>query len=140
MLFFAVQDSFAKGSYVPILALLILAIGFSIAMVLISRYVGRRIVQERKMSTYECGMDPRGDARSRFSVKFYLVAILFILFDVEVIFLYPWAVRFDRMGLFGLVEMAIFLGILLLGYIYILGAGALKWDKGGLVIREDSNE
>ena len=140
MLFFAVQDSFARGSYVPILALLILAIVFSIAMVLISRYVGRRIVQERKMSTYECGMDPKGDARSRFSVKFYMVAILFILFDIEVVFLYPWAVRFDRMGLFGLVEMAIFLGILLLGYFYILGAGALKWDKSGLVIREDSNE
>ena len=140
MLFFAAQDSFAKGSYVPILILLILGAVFSVVMVAMSRYIGRRILTDRKVESYECGMDPVGDARSRFSVKFYLVAILFILFDIEVIFLFPWAVRFEELGLFGLVEMGIFLGILLLGYVYILGAGALRWDKTGLVTGEDAHE
>ena len=137
---FAVQDGFATGSYVPILILLILAVVFSLAMVAISRFVGRRILSDKKLSTYECGMDPVGDARHRFSVKFYMVAILFILFDVEVIFLYPWAVRFQKLGLFGLVEMAIFLGILLLGYFYILGSGALRWDEPGLISGEESHD
>jgi len=126
----AIQDSYASGSYVPILILIILATGFAGLMVLLSRYVGRRVIYANKFKPYECGVEPRGDARDRFSVKFYLVAILFILFDVEVIFLYPWAVRAKQLGLFGLVEMTIFLVILLLGYFYILGAKALTWEGG----------
>ncbi|MDP6419496.1 MAG: NADH-quinone oxidoreductase subunit A [Candidatus Krumholzibacteria bacterium] len=128
MSLFAITDQYSSGSYVPILILLVLSLVFSLALVAASRFVGRRVIRSEKMGSYECGMDPQGDARNRFSVKFYLVAILFIIFDIEVIFLFPWAVRFGELGLFGLVEMAIFLLILLLGYFYILGSGALRWD------------
>ncbi len=139
MTFSAALDAFASGSYVPILALLILALLFSAALVAASRFVGRRINYPEKFSTYESGMEPRGGARDRFSVKFYLVAILFILFDIEVVFLYPWAVHYKKLGLFGIVEMAIFLVILLVGYLYILGTGALNWDRGTLVERGDGD-
>lgn len=131
----AAADSLAAGSYVPIAILLLLALLLSGAMVAASRYVGRRLKAPGKFTPYESGMDPRGDARDRFSVKFYLVAILFILFDIEVVFLYPWAVHYKQLGLFGLVEMLIFLGILVVGYLYILGSGALDWDRGGLYER-----
>jgi NADH-quinone oxidoreductase subunit A len=125
---FAIEDSLATGSYVPILILMLLAVGFAGMMVALSRFVGRRSNDLGKFEPYECGVNPRRDARDRFSVKFYLVAILFILFDIEVVFLYPWAVRAKSLGLFGLVEMGIFLAILFLGYFYVLGAKALNWD------------
>ncbi len=140
MSFLAVLDSYASGSYLPILILVIVALIMSVAMVLMSRYVGRRINYPAKFTPYESGMEPSGDARERFSVKFYLVAILFILFDIEVVFLYPWAVRFSKLGLFGLVEMFIFIGILLVGYFYIIGTGALNWDERGLLTEEDGDE
>lgn len=133
MLFLAAQDGYSTGSYVPVLVLLILSTVAAGAMVAVSRYVGRRVSYPEKFTTYESGMEPKGDARDRFSVKFYLVAILFILFDVEVVFLYPWAVRYKSLGLFGLVEMFIFLLILLVGFIYIWGSGALTWDRRGLM-------
>jgi NADH-quinone oxidoreductase subunit A len=76
---------------------------------------------------YECGIDPIGDARERFSVRFYIVAILFLVFDVETIFLFPWAVIYDELALFGLVEMLIFIGILVVGYYYAWRKGALEW-------------
>jgi NADH-quinone oxidoreductase subunit A len=81
-----------------------------------------------KMSSYECGVEPVGDARERFSVKFYLVAVLFILFDIEAVFLYPWAVSFNQLGLYGLIEMVLFIVILLVGYVYLLKKRALEWD------------
>jgi NADH-quinone oxidoreductase subunit A len=81
-----------------------------------------------KLSTYESGMPPVRTARERFSVKYYMVAVLFILFDIEVIFMYPWAVNFRQLGMFGFIEMVLFIGILLVGYLYILKKGALKWD------------
>ena len=130
MTIFASLDAFSSGSYVPILVLICLAALFAAAMVAVSRYVGRRISYREKYITYESGMQPRGDARDRFSVKFYLVALLFILFDIEVVFLYPWAVQYEKLGLFGLVEMGIFLFLLLIGYFYILGTGALNWNRG----------
>jgi NADH-quinone oxidoreductase subunit A len=131
MHFLAAADAYSHGSYLPILIMLVVATLLSVAMVAVSRFVGRRVRYPEKFTTYESGMDPKGDARTRFSVKFYLVAILFILFDIEVVFLYPWAVRYKALGLFGLVEMAIFLLILLVGYFYILGTGALDWDRRG---------
>ena len=82
----------------------------------------------RKMAPYECGVEPVGSARNRFHVKFYLVAVLFILFDIEAVFLYPWAVAFRRLGLYGLVEMLLFIGILLIGYVYVLKKRALEWE------------
>jgi NADH-quinone oxidoreductase subunit A len=139
-MFPATLDAFSSGSYVPILILIGLALVFSLALVAASRFVGRRIHYPEKFTTYESGMDPRGDARERFSVKFYLVAILFILFDIEVVFLYPWAVRMKQLGLFGLVEMGIFIVILLVGYFYIVGTGALNWDRSGLFEREEERD
>ena len=80
-----------------------------------------------KLNPYECGIDPEGDSRGRFGVRFYIIAILFVIFDVEVIFLFPWAVQYELLGLFGLVEMLVFLGILLLGYFWLYKKGALDW-------------
>ena len=81
-----------------------------------------------KNSPYECGIEPVGDARQRFPVKFYLVAVLFILFDIEAVFLYPWAVTFRQLGLYGLIEMALFIVILFVGYLYLLKKRALEWE------------
>jgi len=131
----AAADRFAAGSYLPVAILILVALLLSGAMVAASRYVGRRVNSPGKQTPYESGMEPKGDARDRFSVKFYLVAILFILFDIEVVFLYPWAVRLKALGRFGLIEMGIFLLILLVGYLYIRGTGALDWDRGGLYER-----
>ncbi len=83
--------------------------------------------QEGKLEPYECGVEPVRDARQRFSVRFYIVAMLFLIFDVETIFLFPWAVQFRQLALFGFIEMTIFIGILILGYVYAWKRGALEW-------------
>jgi NADH-quinone oxidoreductase subunit A len=93
----------------------------------INRWIGPRHPSEEKLSTYESGMEPVRTARDRFSVKYYMVAMLFIVFDIEIVFMYPWAVQFRHLGLFGFVEMLVFIGILLIGYVYILKKGALRW-------------
>lgn len=118
--------------YLPLLIHFLLAIGLASAIVLLSWIIGYRKPTRAKMSPYECGMTPIGDARGRFSVKFYMVAMLFILFDVEAIFLYPWAIilkDLKHMGqaVFGLTEMFVYIGIVLVGYWYIWKKGALDW-------------
>jgi NADH-quinone oxidoreductase subunit A len=115
-------------TFFPILFLLIVALILGIVFLLISRFLGKRTQLGRKGDPYECGIEPQGTTREPVPVKFYMVAILFILFDIEIIFLYPWAVIARKMGLFGLVEMLVFIGILLVGYFYILSRGALKWE------------
>ncbi len=119
--------------YLPILILIGIAAVFSALFVVLSRFVGPRKPTPAKLSTYECGVDPEGTARQRFSVHFYLVAIVFILFDIEAIFLYPWAVRYQALsakaGLLPLTEMALFIAILFLGYFYIWRRGVLDWSK-----------
>ncbi len=112
----------------PIVALLVIACAFAGGAILMSHFLGPRRPSKVKNEAYECGIDPVGDARLRFSVKFYIVAMLFILFDIEAIFLYPWAVMFQQLKLFGLMEMFAFLGFLVLGYIYLWKRGALEWD------------
>ncbi|HVF11400.1 MAG TPA: NADH-quinone oxidoreductase subunit A [Abditibacteriaceae bacterium] len=112
----------------PILALFVIAVGFAAGAVLLSSVLGPRRPTKVKNQPYECGIDPVGDARLRFSVKFYVIAMLFILFDIEAIFLYPWAVMFQQLRLFGLLEMMAFLGFLIMGYIYLWKRGALEWD------------
>ena len=112
----------------PIFFLLIVALVLALALIFLSRYVGKRTRMGKKAEPYECGMDPVGTTRDPVPVKYYMVAILFILFDIEVVFLYPWAIISNRLGLFGLIEMVVFVGILLVGYFYILGRGALKWE------------
>ncbi|HVI10076.1 MAG TPA: NADH-quinone oxidoreductase subunit A [Candidatus Binatia bacterium] len=113
--------------YLPLLIHFLLASGFAVAVVSLSWLVGQRKPTRAKMAPYESGMMPVGDARQRFSVQFYLVAMLFILFDVEAVFLYPWAVILRQLRHFGLWEMAVYLGIVLVGFFYVWKKGVLDW-------------
>jgi len=114
--------------YLPLLIHFLLAGALATGIVLLSWLIGQRKPTRAKLSPYECGMTPIGNARERFSVKFYLVAVLFILFDVEAVFLYPWAVTIRSLGFFGLCSMLIFLGVLGLGLAYVWRKGALDWN------------
>ena len=127
---------FRLNDYLPIFLVFIVAAGFAITNVLISQFIGQRKRTRTKLMPYECGKDPVGTARERFSVKFYLIAMIFILFDIEVIFLIPWAVVFKTLagpayGLRILVysEMMIFVALLLAGYIYVVKKGAFDWSE-----------
>jgi len=113
--------------YFPVLAQGLLAVVIAAALLIISSVLGKKIRNKIKDTPYESGIVPTGDARSRFSVKFYLVAMLFILFDIEAIFLYPWAVVYRDLKLFGFVEMLIFVVLILSGFFYIWKKGALEW-------------
>jgi NADH-quinone oxidoreductase subunit A len=114
--------------YLPILILVVLAGGFAAGNIVLSLLLGPRRPNPEKLSPYECGIVPVGSARERFSVKFYLIAMLFIVFDMEIAFLYPWAVAFKQLGWFGLAGMATFLAILLVGYFYAWQKGGLEWE------------
>jgi len=114
--------------YIPILLLLAVAATLGIVMANINRFLGPHFPNDEKLSTYESGMEPIRTARERFTVRFYLIAILFILFDVEIVFMYPWAVNFLSLGWFGFIEMVIFVVILLIGYYYVIRKGALQWQ------------
>jgi len=115
--------------YLPILVYLVIAIGVAVGMVGLSEAVGKKTHSPVKDLPYECGMIPTGDARSRFSVKFFVIAMFFLVFDIEAIFLYPWAVIYKSLGLFGLIEMGIFILILAVGLTYVWGKGALQWES-----------
>jgi NADH-quinone oxidoreductase subunit A len=114
-------------SYLPILILGGVAVGFAIFTLALSSLLGRARPNPQKSSVYECGVPAIGTARERFPIKFYLVCMLFILFDVDAAFLYPWALIFRQLGLFGLVEMAVFVFLLGGGFVYAWKAGALDW-------------
>ena len=114
--------------YAPLLLMIGLAVVSAIAMIALSHLLQPRRPTDVKGMPYESGMTPLGGTRDRFSVKFYLVAMLFIVFDIEVVFMIPWAVAFRDLGLFGLVEMLLFVLILLVGYIYVWKRGALEWE------------
>ncbi|TAL17103.1 NADH-quinone oxidoreductase subunit A [bacterium] len=115
-------------NYVPILILLLVASAFGLGVVLISSLLGPKRPTSIKQSTYECGMDVPPISERPFDVKYYLIAMAFLVFDVEVVFLYPWAVKFKQLGLFGFVEMLVFMFILLVGYAYIWKKGVLEWE------------
>ncbi len=115
--------------YLPLLLHLLVVTGMAGGMVVLSWLVGRHRPSRAKLMAYECGMTPTGDARERFSVKFYLVAMLFILFDVEAVFLYPWAVVFRELRMFGFWEMLVYLGIVLVGFWYVWKKGVLDWSQ-----------
>ena len=115
------------SQYLPIVILLVLATAFAVLSVLASRFLGPRRPTPAKLAPYECGIVPEQVPRDRFPVKFYVVAMLFIVFDVETIFLFPWAVTFRQLGLFGLVEMAIFIGLVFVAYVYVWQRGGLEW-------------
>ena len=114
--------------YLPILVLIVLATVLAGLVILIGHLFGPRRPTVRKSQPYESGMRPIGPGARRMPVRFYLVAVLFILFDIEVVFFLPWAVVFNKLGLFGLVEMLIFIVILLVGYVYAWKKGALEWE------------
>jgi len=115
------------ASYIPILLFILVATAFPLATLLLARLVRPANYASIKAAAYECGVEAEGEARGRYSVKYYIIAVLFVVFDVEVIFLFPWAVRFNALGLFGFVEMLLFIAILILGYFYAWKKGALEW-------------
>ena len=114
--------------YFPLLVIFALAAIVVLLLLLVAWKVGPKSNNPAKAEPFESGNPPRGDARIRISVKFYLIAMLFLIFDLEVVFLYPWAIYFRQLGIFGLIQMAIFLVILTIGYIYAWKKGALDWD------------
>ena len=119
-------------SYIPIIIIIVIAVIFGIVNVFFSSLFGPKRPNKEKLSTYESGIEPIGTAHERFSVKFYMVAVLFILFDIEVVFLYPWAAAFINLEsakmLYSFISVSVFIVILLIGYIYVIKKGALKWD------------
>jgi NADH-quinone oxidoreductase subunit A len=114
--------------YLPILIFLIVGGGFGVVLIVLGFLLGRRNPDPDKLAPYECGFEAFEDSRMKFDVRYYLVAILFIIFDLEIAFLFPWAVSLDAIGTFGLIAMGIFLTILVVGFIYEWKKGALEWD------------
>jgi NADH-quinone oxidoreductase subunit A len=115
-------------AYIPIVVLIIASLGIAGAMIIIGHLFGPKRPTARKLAPYESGMRPIGPAMRRMPVRFYLVAVLFILFDIEVIFFLPWAVTFRSLGVFGFIEMVVFIVILMVGYIWVWKKGALNWE------------
>lgn len=116
-------------TYVPVLIMMLVSLGFIVTTMVATHLLGPQKKSKVKLEAFECGIEAQGNARTPFSVKYFLVAVLFVLFDVEVIFMYPWAVNFKKLGLFGLMEMFTFIAIFLVGFFYIVKKGALDWDK-----------
>ncbi len=115
-------------NYVPVLIFLGVAAGIGVLLLALGFLLGRGGKDAEKLSPYECGFEAFEDSRTKFDVRYYLVAILFIIFDLEIAFLFPWAVSLDAVGVFGLVSMGIFLALLVVGFIYEWKKGALEWD------------
>jgi NADH-quinone oxidoreductase subunit A len=114
--------------YLPIVLQFLVAFGFVLITLLFARWAGPRYHSKEKNKNFECGIESVGNARMPFSVKYFLVAILFVLFDVEVIFLYPWAVNFRTLGADAFLKMLVFMGLLLLGFVYVIKKKGLEWD------------
>jgi len=114
--------------YLPILIFLVVGGGFGLLLIVLGFLFGRRRPDPDKLAPYECGFEPFEDSRMKFDVRYYLVAILFIIFDLEIAFLFPWAVSLETIGGFGLIAMAIFLTVLIVGFVYEWKKGALEWD------------
>lgn len=119
---------YLASNYVPIFIFILVALGMGIAPLALTMIVAEQRPDAEKLSAYECGFEAFEDARMHFDVRFYLVAILFVIFDLETAFLFPWAVVLDQIGIFGFIEMMLFLLILLVGYIYAWNKGALQWE------------
>lgn len=114
--------------YLPIALMMAAALGFVVMTMLATHYFGPKRKTKIKQEAFECGIESKGNARVPFNIKYFLVAILFVLFDVEVIFMYPWAVNFDELGMTGFIEMIFFIALLLVGFYYIIKKDALKWE------------
>ncbi len=115
------------SNYLPIFIFLLLAIAFCVVAIMLAKLIRPSAPSATKLEAYECGIKAASDSRGRYTVRFYIIAILFVIFDVETIFLYPWAVRYKSLGWFGVAEVAVFLAILIVGYIWAYKKGALEW-------------
>ena len=115
--------------YLPILMMMGFALGFVVLTMVATHWMGPHKKSKIKSGTFECGIELHGNARTPFSIKYFLVAVLFVLFDVEIIFMYPWAINFRKLGLPGLFEMFLFIAVFLIGFFYIIKKGALNWEK-----------
>ena len=116
-----------RSAYIPIAIFVVVATGFALFTLVFSSLLHSEKYNKVKFEPYECGIEPRTDARDRYSIRYYLVAMLFVIFDVETVFMFPWAVVLERLGIFGLIEMVVFLFILVVGFIYAWKKGALEW-------------
>ena len=116
------------AEYLPTLLFLIVAGGIGVALLVVGQVLGPRRPTVEKLSPYECGFAAFEDARMQFDVRYYLIAILFIVFDLEIAFVFPWALVFRELGVFGLVEMGVFLALLVIGFVYVWKKGALEWE------------
>ena len=115
------------SAYIPIAIFVVVATGFALFTLVLAGLVSSEKYNKVKLEPYECGIEPTTDARDRYSIRYYLVAMLFVIFDVETVFMFPWAVIFDKLLLFGLIEMLVFIFILVVGYYYAWQKGALEW-------------
>jgi len=115
------------SAYIPIAIFVVVATGFALFTLVFTSLIHPSKYNKVKLEPYECGIEPATDARDRYSIRYYLVAMLFVIFDVETVFMFPWAVIFDQLGLFGLIEMLVFIFILVVGYFYAWQKGALDW-------------
>lgn len=123
-----IETANSPSDYVPILLMFLVALGFVVLTMVATHMLGPKRKSKVKLDSFECGIESQGNARVPFSIKYFLVAILFVLFDVEVIFMYPWAVNFKELGITGFIEMVLFIGFILIGFFYIIRKGALKWE------------
>ena len=115
------------SAYIPIAIFVVVATGFAVFTIVFASLIQSSKYNKVKLEPYECGIEPATDARDRYSIRYYLVAMLFVIFDVETVFMFPWAVVLERLGIFGLIEMVVFLLILVVGFIYAWKKGALEW-------------
>ena len=115
--------------YLPIALMFLCALGFVAVTMVATHLLGPKRKTQTKLDSFECGIEAQGNARAPFNIKYFLIAILFVLFDVEVIFMYPWAVNFKDAGIIGFIEMLVFMALLLVGFFYIIKKGALKWEE-----------
>jgi NADH-quinone oxidoreductase subunit A len=115
------------SAYIPIAIFIVVATGFAVFTLVFTSLIHPSKYNKVKLEPYECGIEPATDARDRYSIRYYLVAMLFVIFDVETVFMFPWAVIFDKLALFGLIEMLVFIFILVMGFYYAWQKGALEW-------------
>jgi len=119
----------SPADYLPIVLMFLVALGFVVTTMVATHLLGPKRKTKIKLDSFECGIESHGNARLPFSIKYFLVAILFVLFDVEVIFMYPWAVNFKELGMLGVIEVFSFVALLLVGFYYMLAKKALKWEE-----------
>lgn len=122
------NPQYLPGDYLPIIIQFAAALGFVVFAMVVTHLIGPKRKSAVKNASWECGIESQGDARAPISIKYFLIAILFVLFDVEIIFLYPWAVNFKALGINGFVWMLLFMGLLLTGFYYVIRKGVLKWE------------